>query len=281
MQKGNQPAILLDPKGEIFAIATGADATSEHEWGADPLMTELSGHVPLKSADVGRALKAGQLQAVPDVLDTRRIVRDLDDIVFQRGDEQGEPVAALGYTARGYALHLLGHPQLSFNRFAEPKDLAGAWDDSSFGFKVKGEKLVAKLERFHAALREGQGAFAGLYLADQSQRLAGVIICDTRLLRPEHRAAMKKAQVDFEQHAELHRRSRADELQAAASLALKGRHGGFGHVWPVWKDRAVRDEVCYGYNPGHGFDQALYGHYSFDELSNWLKNGANGAIRCA
>ncbi len=282
MRKGNQPAVLMDPKGEIFAIATGSDATSEHEWGSDTLMTELSGHAPLKSADVARALKARQLKAVPDVLAPRSIVRDLDGIVLQRGKEQGEAVAAIGYTARGSELQLLRHPELSFSRFADPKDLAGAWDDSSFGFKVRGDKLVAKLEHFHAALHAGHGAFAGLYLADQRHpRLSGVIVCNTQLLRPEHRAAMKKAQADFELNVELHQRSRVDELQRAAEPAFRGRHRSFGHIWPVWKNRSAPDEVVYGYNPGYGIDHSLYGHYSFDELNNWLNNGANGCIRSA
>lgn len=282
MRKGNQPALLLDSKGEIFAIATGADATSEHEWGSDCLMTELTGQVPFKRADIAQALRERKLKAVPDVFDNRRIVLDLDRLVFQTGQEKGEPVAALGYTARGYDLDLLNHRELTFNSFSEPKDLAGAWDDSSFGFKVKGDKLVARLERFYQALREGKGLFAGMFLTDQpKQRMSGVIICNTDFLRPEHRAAMKKAQTTFESDVQMHLQARTAELMKKASQVFTTGSRSFGHVWPTWKGNVVGSEVVYGYNPGYGVSDRLYGFYSFEELMAWLDKKADGVIRAA
>lgn len=280
MRKGNHPELLLDPQGEIFALATGADATSEHEWGCDPLMTELTGQAPLKRAEVAQALRERKLSQVPDILQGRRICRDLDELLFQTGTEQGEPVAALGYTARGHELNLLAHPELAFNRFAQPQDLAGAWDDASFGFKVKGDKQVQRLERFYLALHQGQGMFAGLFLSDQpKQRLGGVIVCNTDLLRPEHRSAMKKAQADFEAEVQMHLQARTAELLSKAAKVFTGHSRSFGHVWPRWKGSVCGSEIVYGYNPGYGLSDALYGFYSFEELSSWLDNKAEGAIR--
>ncbi len=281
MRKGYEPAVLMDPKGDIFAIATGADATSEHEWGSDNLMTELTGQVPFKRADIARALRERKLKQVPDILDTRVIKLDLESIVFQKGEENGEPVAALGYTARFHPMDLLKHPELRFSAFSEPKHLAGAWDDSSFGFKVKGEKLVQRLERFYQAMMRGACMFAGLFLTDQpKQRLKGVIICNTELLRPEHRAAMKKAQASFEADVQLHLKARTDELQKKAAQVFKSNSRSFGHVWPAWKGEPGGD-IVYGYNPGYGINQDLYGRYSFEELWHWLDTGATARIRTA
>ncbi len=274
MRKGFNPAILLAPNGALFALATGSDATAEHEGGVDPLVTELTGEAPYKSDQVAKDLKAGRIKAIPDFVNGRVIVRDLEHIQFVRGEDRGEPVAAIGYNVRGYEMALLTSPELTFNAFSEPKNIVGAWDDSSFGFKVKGKELADKLEGFHAALQQGHGMFAGTFLSDQEgARLRGLILCDTRYLTSEHREAMTKAQVEFESLVDLHLRSRADEILAKARQVFSSGHRNFGHVWTV-RPAEGSSEVRYGYNPGYGVPSQYYGHYTFEELMSWLDSGA-------
>lgn len=205
MRKGNRPSLLLTPAGEIFAIATGSDATAEHEWGCAPLMRELTGCEPLTRQVAASGLRSKPEGDIPDVLAGRHITRDLDALVFEEGVEHpvadpaaAEPVAVLGYSARHRLSHLLEFRELAFPRFGHDSGLAGAWDDSSFAFKVRGQDNVERLRRFYQAMQQGKAMFAGLFLDDiPGVHAAGVIICNTEHLNDEHRAAMDVARERF------------------------------------------------------------------------------------
>lgn len=205
MRKGNRPSLLLTPAGEIFAIATGSDATAEHEWGCAPLMRELTGCEPLTRQVAASGLRSKPEGDIPDVLAGRHITRDLDALVFEEGVEHpaadpaaAEPVAVLGYSARHMLSHLLEFRELAFPRFGRDSGLAGAWDDSSFAFKVRGQDNVERLRRFYQAMQQGKAMFAGLFLDDiPGVHAAGVIICNTEHLNDEHRAAMDVARERF------------------------------------------------------------------------------------
>lgn len=280
MKKGYHPALLLDKKGDIFAIATGSDATTEHECGMTPILRALGGSEPRYATATAQALKrAGGPVVIPSVMEGRELLRDLDRLVFEQGEEKGEPVAALGYTAREKGLRLLQEHELSFNTFSDPKDLAGAWDEYSFGFKVKGAALVTKLKRFHEALQNGNGLFAGLFLADvQKERLGGVIVCDKSKLRPEHKAAQAAAQAKFEANVRLHLVSRVDELHALARKHLPESRRLIGHLSVSGRDEST-GALRYHLNPYQPIDQRNFGSHTFDELARWIEAGAKGLIK--
>lgn len=209
MRKGYDASWMLDKKGEIFAIATGSDATAEHEWGSTALMREMTGWEPLYVKDVVKDILAGRRVGIPDVLSGRVIAPDLPDLVFDVGTApDGVPVAAIGFTARAIELkNLTRHRELQLSSYELGKgaECSGAWDDSSFAFSVRGERNVEKLKRFHKSLIQGNGMFAGLFLPSFVQdsedkplrSFSGVVICDVSKLRPEHRAMMKAAQEKF------------------------------------------------------------------------------------
>lgn len=278
MRKGMRPSLLLDPSGEIFAIATGSDATSEHEHGAKPLMLELTGEEPRYVAATATALRRQGSRKVPSVMDGRKLCRDLDSIVFQQGDEDGEPVAAVGYSSRGNTLDLLGYSELSLSRYSDHKDMAGAWDEFSFGFKARGATLVEKLKRFHQSLQEGKGMFAGMFLTGEKHtHLGGIILCDSSKLRPEHRAAIEAAQAVFEEAVGLELDSRAADLYALAKNGPNGTHLPFGYVKAFKRDPDT-GEVMYWFNPD-SVHRDNYGMHSFEALANWLRAGAKGPIQ--
>lgn len=280
MRKGNQPEMVLDPKGRLIAIATGADFTSEHEWGSKDLMEALTSTHTADKDVLARQLKAGKLAAVPDLMACKRINRNLEHIAYGERIEGGEMEASVVFDAHAQLEPFGNHyidSELAFPRFSEPKDIAGAWDNRSFGFRVRGEKKVLQLRAFVQALHEGKGIFAGTFLKQAGkQRLSGVIIAVEELLRPEHRAEMKKAQADFEADLRLQVKARTPELLGLAQK-LTGR--SVGHIWPVWKDRVVDGEVMYALNPGYGVDATYWGPYSFEQLHDWLKAGAATALR--
>lgn len=199
MRKGYNASWLLDRKGEIFAIGTGSDATAEHECGSAPLLREMCGADPLYVAPVAEAILSGRLTEIPNILAGRQILPNLAELVFDEGlDFDGTPSAAIGCTARCYSLAgLVKHKELSLSSYEVSKGrfCAGAWDESSFGFRVRGDKNVAKLRKFYEALKAGHGMHAGLFLA--TTELSGVIICDASKLRPEHRQMMAIAQERF------------------------------------------------------------------------------------
>lgn len=284
MQKGWRPSLLLNKKGQVLGLATGSDATSEHEGGSAPLMTALCGAAPWTSQAVATALKAGVLSSVPNILATRRIVKDLDNILWIEGsvtvrDLEGartEPTGMIAYSTRpGAAAAMARSSQVSLPNFAEPTNISAAWDSEGFAFRVMGQKQVDKLREFHKALVAGKGMFAGLFLDKyESATLTGVILCDETLLRPEHKASMQEAQAEFEEKVDLALASRADELMRAHEDCC-----WFGHVSAMnFKDnpdgtRAVR----YWLNPSYGV-KAQSGCYSFEELLPWIAAGPRSGI---
>lgn len=213
MVKGFGATWLLDRKGEVFAIGTGSDATAEHECGSAPLIREMCGAEPLYVKPVAEAILAGRMSTVPDILAGRQVLPGLKELVFSEGmDFDGAPAAAIGFTSRCYTLaNLVNHRELSMSRYDVEKGrfCSGAWDESSFGFRVRGDKNVAKLRKFYDALQAGRCMHAGLFLA--ATELSGVILCDMTKLRPEHRVQMAAAQKRFA--------SKVDELLSSKAVA--------------------------------------------------------------
>lgn len=194
MRKGYYAKWVLDRKGEIFAISTGSDATSEHEWGSAPLMECMTGLAPLYAKSVAESILAGRSKKIPDLLAGRMICSELPEFVFdERKLSDGTPMAAIGCTARTHPLsNLAAHRELELSSYELSNGMfcSGAWDAHSFGFAVRGEREVAKLSRFYESVKAGNGIFAGLFLRD----LSGVVICDVSKARPEHRTLMTAAQ---------------------------------------------------------------------------------------
>lgn len=290
MRKGYSPKLLIDKKGNIFAIATGSDACAEHECGSNPLQFSLCKDFAGKDSSLERELieqirkseapgllsKAFNLPQkqvqFPNILAQKVINKNLDHIRFIEGVDSRlkKPAAVLWFTDRFIDIDV-NYRELAMN---DKDEVAGAWDDRGFAFKVVGEKLVSKLKVFAEKLREGQGCFAGLFLNETHKtRLSGVIVALHTQLRPEHKAAVILAQKAYEDGMLLKARSRLDELHATAYP--KGTRAAHlrtpGYMWPVWRDGVVGGEVLYALNPDYGINAPYWGPYSFEQLKRWIE----------
>lgn len=292
MRKGYNPELVLDKKGNIFAIATGSDACAEHECGSAAMQRWLcSGFAgkdsnmeqklieQLRQADKepGRMAKLLRLSpkpvAFPALLSQKVIDSNLQHIHFVEGEDKHlkQPAAVL------WASDRQSTPDLNYRELSIWKaenEIAGAWDEDGFAFKVVGDKLIKKLKAFADKLKAGQGCFAGLFLADSgNRRLSGVIVALHTELRPEHKAALAKAQADYESNMLLKSRSRVDELHAVAHPRQGAREPHLktpGYMWPVWKDGVVGGEVLYALNPSYAVKAQYWGPYSFEQLREWI-----------
>lgn len=288
MRQGSNAKLVFDKHGQIFAIATGSDACAEHECGSKELQSVLCGTpevettpygriraamtgaaVPMTDEEVVDALRSGKAFAYPTLIDRKRIARNLDQLVFAVGEENGHPVAVFGYGYQGADTICTDHRQLISYKKAE---VVGAWDQRSFAIKVYGDKLVKKLQKFANTVMEGDGVFAGTFLTKHGkEELTGVVIALQSALRPEHRKEISDAQSKWEANMRLKAQSRADELARISWDKKAHPHAASpGFIWPVWKDGVVDGEVRYALNPGYQVDAQYWGPYTFEQLHDWI-----------
>lgn len=291
MRKGYDAALVFDKKGEIFAIATGSDATAEHECGSRPLMNTFCENPEGRATSGWRgflsrggaasangtesvlieALRNNKEVSYPSLFERKKLQYNLDKLIFVEGAEKdGTPSAVLGYAPHGPSHIRVDHPELWPGIRGE--SVTGAWDEESFAVRVSGQRQVEKLHRFFEKLQKGDGIFAGTFLSDTSKvRLSGVIIALQSALRPEHKAAIQQAQLEWEASIRLKARSRVEELYALCrSQDERDKPSMPGYVWPVWKDGVVDGEVLYALNPGYGVEADYWGPYEFEELARWV-----------
>jgi hypothetical protein len=294
MRKGYDPRLILDKRGEIFAIATGSDACTEHECGSAALQEALCvqdepapGFLTRIAQKFGQEnptpqlsesalialLRDNKLTTYPSLLERKRIVRQLDKVTFLEGVEDGVRVAVLGYSP-GTPI-TLDERELRIWSHDGKQELTGAWDSRSFAFKVQGDKLVRKLKNFYEALLAKDVVFSGLFLSGSFKaQLAGVVLSRESALRPEHMVSLAKAQSEWETALQLKALSRVDELtEAYRDECKKGnRYARLpGYIWPLWKDNIPGSPVVYGLNPSYSTDAAYYGPYTYEQLLDWMR----------
>lgn len=292
MRKGDKAVILFNKRGEIFALSTGADACTEHECGSKRMQEALSGttvgHVlpegfvanaaatlgltktELREDHLITAMRAGKKVEFAPLLERKTLRNNLDKLVFIRGEEKGQAVAVFGYAPRSSSVTLV-HRELPFWR--EEDEIVGAWDEESFAWKVRGKRLVDKLERFVEKVRGGDGVFAGTFLKEvHNENLSGVMLALKSDMRPEHRTAIATAQATWEGDQLLKAMSRTDELREVCweRQKVNARACLPGYIWPFWKGNVVGSEVLYRLNPGSGVDAQYGGPYTFEQLKDWI-----------
>ncbi len=270
MQRGHMPRVVMNEAGAIMAICTGSDACAEHEQGSASLMGALTGKSAQTRQAVARMVKARGLQAMPDLMQMRRITESLNRIVLVEAATEFGPSAAIGFQAdreqSRWADGLLTQSEL--RQWSQKDKVQGAWSESEFALRVNGEDLVGKLKVFAQGLRGGQGIFAGTFMEyEQGQRMSGVCIALEPMLTDAHRKAMLKAQADFEADVRLEVRSRAQELMDLYRVAHGGQ-GRIGYVWAGWKGGQVDGDVVYHVNPAYGLK--VPGGLDFDGLAAWI-----------
>lgn len=274
MRQGFNPKIFFTPKGEIFAIATGSDACTEHECGSQPMQEALctGSEYFVPDTVVIDALRKNGKAEFPDMVTRKTLRKNLERLRFLEGaGSHGRQMAAIVFQQRLYA----DDAPLARYRELDPvcdHQISGAWDEDSFGFLTAEPKLNAKLKVFFEALQKRDGIFAGTFLkSEEFEGATGVMIALQSKLRPEHRIAIKAAQTDYEQSLRLKALSRVAELhdlKRAADAPAHVRHPG--HLWPVWEN-GPGSTVMYAVNPDYMSKKWVgYGPYSFEDLKAWM-----------
>jgi hypothetical protein len=262
MRQGDDPHIIIANEGRILGIATGAGCSTEHECGKQKLQEALTSHVDELDDKLVEDLRAGKVVEFPKLIERKRISRNLENIKFY-SIQCAEPEAYLGYSRDGFQP---GDSQLALIH----GDIAGAWDETSFGFRVRGEKNVKMLKELHEQILAKNVCFAGTFAeCDGETRLNGIILMIVDRLRPEYVAEIAEVQKRYESKLRLKAASREVELQ------IKMQNCGVGNVgfiWPRWKDKS-ESEVVYCFNPDGNTKADYYGPYTFDEISDWIQMG--------
>jgi hypothetical protein len=289
MRAGNHPVLQFDPTGtEILAIATGSDACSEHECGSRTLMQALSKGTVIKE-DLTRRIRKGEPVTMPALLDLKRAIPapGLQFVDVAPLIPGGDAQALLGYSTR--PLHdeksELAFPKTYKGDGRDP-DVAGAWCESGFALRVRGQRYVEALKRFYDAMLAGHVVFAGTFMPDAGGRIparmmSGVVLAREDLFGPDIQQTIEKAQRRFESEIRLKALGAADQLMRGMNDALSAqrRRVHFGHVWPVWIDEAA-GTVGYSINPSNGLHDSVKwgGRYTAAQLLCWAKAGCLGPI---
>lgn len=266
MRKGYDAELVFGKKGQIIAIATGSDACSEHEWGTAKLQQALCSKDSKRlGEEVVKALKTGAQAPYPDLFECKKLDKNLDQLVFVEGQEEGEPVAVFGFSP--YHNVKVDHYEL---RLWCEHTVTGAWDEQSFAIKVKGAKLVKKLRTFAEKAKAGDAVFSGTFWP---KKMAGVNLALCSELRHEHLAPVKKAQSEWEANLRLAARSRVDEFYASMREQKRDAWKYFTHIWPVWRNQEVDGDVVYAVNEGFEARDLIgyYGPYTFEALMAWIQ----------
>ena len=277
MRKGNNPALVFDKKGRLVALATGSDATNEHECGSKELMSALCEQYAGEDHLISQ-IRDGKTVKFPMFLDIKRITRFPEGLVFEEtsGGAGSLPEAIMGYAPNKMALRIY-EAELMFPVFQiqnVDKDVAGAWDSRSFAIRVRGEKYVKALKDFYTALRAGKVLFASTFFQRKGMRLSGVVLANSEYFRPEDFVAIREAEEEYYTRLRLKAHDESREIYRSVCDLLGENY--IGHISPFRFDESGT-QVLYWFNPDPRLNVGSRGPYSKEAILDWAK--ANGRYR--
>jgi hypothetical protein len=234
---------FIEQDGQIIGINLGYDWCSEHEWGIGKMMSKLG--VPGNSEPENFGIKARMVTKFPEDLFHFLKNQNQACLVFDR----------LWPPDRKPKMKDFGDIQLW-----KDKDLATAWDESSFGIMVTDEH-ISDLERLYQAFKDKD---ITVWLGGSGNPFAnsGLIFCITSKIPEDVKQRMLDADID-----------RYNLLQAAEATGIEEKVRGAGKKFyalsPRWKDDEKK-EVVFWLNP-HDQGQNNYGWYSVQDLEDWCE----------
>lgn len=248
MQPGNEPKLLIDADGRTVGVSLSADAKSEHEWGIDGIRSRFGIDKTLPG------LRSKKITKVPANL---RWV-DWDDGTCGFGVFSAYEAPSTAKVPYGLDYFRGG--------IAKPKNvgqIAGAWDEQSFGVRVSAdlrEQLRFVFDGFAAndiciMIGGGSVVFAahGLMIVRHSLMPEGV---DQQLLEKQKEAQEIK---DYEAESGIKERLRAAGCQFGYLGARKMQDG----TWGWWLNN--------GKNPSRQYHEDLHGWYTLAQLEQWAR----------
>lgn len=245
MSRRSEPSFLTTPGGagsarRLAVIATGCDATTEHECGIAPLLRRISGHgEPLRAEDYGRMKKAGQIEAYPNILDFRRVGL-ADSIRSATQHIRGEDVLVVGTYVLPNELH-----------FGRNANLHAEWDDRNFLFAARIGSIEEELLRQFLELAKAGHLIIGQVPAEDiapREHFSGIIFSDARMVSDE---AKERVQREFEESCRVWEDSEIDEVRDRMRTLFPS---DWSYVWPV---RLKSGSIGYNINPGYAVRAAL------------------------
>lgn len=263
MMKGSYPRIIEAEAGQVLGISTGFNACQEHNINHEDLQRALTVLRYGIDDEIIAGLRAGEHVNLPHILERMRLVKNLDQIQFREISDGDTPEALIGYCEGDITDHL-GQLQIQSNQ-----SCAGAWDNRSFAFRVRGMQQVMQLKDLYRQMTLGNTCFASCFaFYDGEAQLDGVTIMVVDRLYPKYQEAVAQTQSDYLSKLRLKAASRESELR---QFFYRGKTIP-GFIWPMWKDDA-ETEVVYGFNPGAGVKADYCGPYTFYELKVWAEAG--------
>lgn len=269
MRQGFYANLVLSNSGNLVAVSTGSDATTEHEIGIKPLLASMTNSFVDEDFLV-KKLKSPlrRFAKYPDLAESRRIVRLPEQYQFIETGTSQEPQAWLGVASSpltNWERELPLHQKFSSSA---DQDVSGAFDDRSFGIRVRGKKYVKALRQFDQAMRAGDVMFAGLFFNRPGMHLSGLVLANRKFLSDADKQAIQKAQAEWE--SKLRLKARDDSVELMRQVASLSGRSYFGHLWAKWAD-AQESSVVYGLNPSNDTPADYLGPYTREQLLDWAR----------
>ncbi len=273
MRKGNCARLVFDRKGHLVAIATGSDATSEHEWGSKRLMEALCEQYAIEATLIDK-IKAGEEVTFPPLMDVKRITRFPSGLQFEETPESfgTEPEAILGYLESPMGFKFFINELMFPTIVGEDDDpnVAGAWDERSFAIRVRGKKYVKALKEFHEAILAKHVIFASTFFKRKDMpRLSGVVLANSLYFRGEDLAAMQQVESKY------NRTLRLKALDESREITQKVRKllgmNDIGDIRARTFD-GFTQEVLYSFDAKSELNVRREDYFTKNELLRWANS---------
>lgn len=280
MRAGFKPYLQFSQDGHLIAIGTGSDACAEHECGSKPMMEKLCQQVQednlvireLRRRNEGRLTVREKLfgleeMVYPNLLEMKRITKFPKELRFVKIDGE-TPEAFLSLTNHD----VTKDDELRFRTTLNgEQDVASAWDENTFAFRVRGEKNVRALEEFYADMLEKKVVFSGMFI--KNHKLGGVILGNSRHFDENIHESILAAQKEHNSNLRLKARDDTKSLYHEMYEAC-GNNKHFGFLWVRWAN-PDESELVYCLNPGYGVKADYWGPYTREQLLDWARSGCS------
>lgn len=239
MEKGQEPDFILNEDGEIGAVNLSSDCCTEHESGIGGIRTHLG-------------IKAGTDKNNLGIKSRTITIFNPRHFFFEKGKTHAcltfEPEAAKMRGWRNYGLN------------KSPKEIASAWDDSSFGIVVENryqkflEDLYEAFQKKDVAVYFGESRFLMPH---------GLIIAIVSRI-PE---AVKKGMYKIDES-----RFRLEEEMKKTGIREKLKEAGkiYYSLNPRWKDDS-ETEIMFHLNP-QDQENDREGYFTLQDLIDWTED---------
>lgn len=272
MRATNQPSLLKNDKGEVYALFLSSDHCAEHEWGIKPLTKSLKvpsiDNQPVKGKEGLDSYRIENTKIEPVVFEDKSTVTAVFDPFSMYNEilenKTVKPEDLKIYVPRDYSKRKYkgSHPIKDF-------DIAAAWDDQSFAFTVKKEnkeiidKFKTAIQNKDAALHIGGGGPFGGH---------GLVLSIISLVPEKDKNEMKNSHLETietsEKWNDFCKKNEVSFERMAVKPMLK--EGGFNcHRGLIESKSGI---YCF-FNPDWSSSKnADFGWYTAEEMAEYIKS---------